>query len=164
MQPLKGLTADLLSLLLLTIVTTVLSVVVPNWINQFAHRRAHNGERVWEEVIARLNLAYVSYIMAVTMVADVGPVYLRVLYSLIVLFLGFWLGGLKLCFDQERRLPSSVERMDLRSKLEFLRPSLAMAVVAFVIVAAVAVNPMKRRLSDASSPEPQRSMLLPSPR
>lgn len=159
MQHLTGLTADLLSLLLLTYVTTALSVLVPNWMQQISHPRPHNGERVWEDLLARLHLANVGYLMTVTVVADLSPVYLRVLYTFMILLIGFWLGCLKLCFDQDRRLLADTAPMPWPRKLAFLRIALTLALIGCLIATFVSLNPMKRR-----HPSPDRPLSASSPR
>ena len=94
-----------LLLLLNSIAVALFSVAIPNLYRQKGNPRPHNGLKLFNDCLARHQLAYLAYFLALLTVANFDVIWTKnLLHVLIVFSFGFYTVGVALSTDQDSKI------------------------------------------------------------
>ena len=88
-------------LLVTSILISVISVLLPRFYQQLVRERSHNAEKLWNECLARTQLQYIAFYIAIEIQAPSSPGWERLIFVPMLMSFIFWTAGLKREMDQD---------------------------------------------------------------
>ena len=131
------------------IIMSVLGHLAPTMVSQANRpRRSHNPEKIWNDCLARHQLAYVSFYFTLMVRQGQHPreVQLQFLALLIIISFTFWLVGIKYVVDQDRNIRhlhgatcnhTCNSPIDWATRLRIVRTNALMALLSLSMVVVV---------------------------